>query len=112
MQITDVAWMDRDAGVVTLGDNGIVSTWTRSVSHSHLRSCRPLKHAIYVGCEQVAVGEDPGRERGGRAAGGRQPVLSRVLPGPAGGGVPKVWGEDLAVCKRSCWSADVDLSPG
>lgn len=32
MQVTAVAWMDRDAGVVTLGDNGIVSTWTRSVS--------------------------------------------------------------------------------
>ena len=31
MQVTAVAWMERDAGVVTLGDNGIVSTWTRSV---------------------------------------------------------------------------------
>ena len=36
MQITDVAWMDRDAGVVTLGENGIVSTWTRSVSRCSL----------------------------------------------------------------------------
>lgn len=32
MQVTAVAWQDRDAGVITLGDNGIVSTWTRSVS--------------------------------------------------------------------------------
>ncbi|KAI0763660.1 hypothetical protein BC629DRAFT_1596860 [Irpex lacteus] len=33
MQVTAVAWMDRDAGVVTLGDNGIVSTWTRSAGN-------------------------------------------------------------------------------
>ena len=32
MPLIDVAWMDRDAGVVTLGENGVVSTWTRSVS--------------------------------------------------------------------------------
>lgn len=36
MQIIDVAWMDRDAGIVTLGENGIVSTWTRSVSDAPL----------------------------------------------------------------------------
>lgn len=28
-----VAWMDADAGVVSLGDDGIVSKWARSVSH-------------------------------------------------------------------------------
>ena len=33
MQVISVAWMDRDSGVVTLGENGIVSTWTRSVSY-------------------------------------------------------------------------------
>lgn len=33
MQITSVAWMDRDSGVVTLGENGIVSTWTRSAAN-------------------------------------------------------------------------------
>ncbi len=31
MQVTAVSWMERDAGVVTMGENGIVSTWTRSV---------------------------------------------------------------------------------
>ncbi|KAI0345067.1 hypothetical protein BDW22DRAFT_1370783 [Trametopsis cervina] len=33
MQVTAVAWMDRDAGVITLGENGIVSTWTRSAGN-------------------------------------------------------------------------------
>ncbi|GJE88033.1 WD40-repeat-containing domain protein [Phanerochaete sordida] len=33
MQIASVAWMDRDSGVVTLGENGIVSTWTRSAAN-------------------------------------------------------------------------------
>ncbi|EKM56030.1 uncharacterized protein PHACADRAFT_257049 [Phanerochaete carnosa HHB-10118-sp] len=33
MHITSVAWMDRDSGVVTLGENGIVSTWTRSAAN-------------------------------------------------------------------------------
>ena len=32
MQVLAVAWMDHDSGVVTLGENGIVSTWTRNVS--------------------------------------------------------------------------------
>ncbi|KAI0093788.1 hypothetical protein BDY19DRAFT_918959 [Irpex rosettiformis] len=33
MQVTAVAWMERDAGVITLGINGIVSTWTRSAGN-------------------------------------------------------------------------------
>ena len=32
MHVLAVAWMEHDSGVVTLGDNGIVSTWTRNVS--------------------------------------------------------------------------------
>ena len=36
MPVVAVAWLDRDSGVVTLGDNGIVSTWTRSVRRSLL----------------------------------------------------------------------------
>lgn len=31
MSVLAVAWLDHDSGVVTLGDNGIVSTWTRNV---------------------------------------------------------------------------------
>ena len=31
MPVIAAAWMDRDAGIITLGDNGLVSTWTRSV---------------------------------------------------------------------------------
>ncbi|THG98048.1 hypothetical protein EW026_g4079 [Hermanssonia centrifuga] len=33
MQVTAVSWMERDAGVVTMGENGIVSTWTRSAQN-------------------------------------------------------------------------------
>jgi len=33
MPVTAVAWMDHDSGVVTLGDNGIVSTWTRNAQN-------------------------------------------------------------------------------
>ncbi len=29
--VVAVAWMDGDAGVVSLGDDGIVSKWTKSV---------------------------------------------------------------------------------
>lgn len=31
MPVLAAAWMEHDSGVVTLGDNGIVSNWTRSV---------------------------------------------------------------------------------
>ena len=34
MQVLAVAWMDHDSGVITLGDNGILSAWTRNVSFS------------------------------------------------------------------------------
>ncbi|CAL1703375.1 unnamed protein product [Somion occarium] len=33
MSVLAVAWLDHDSGVVTLGDNGIVSTWTRNVQN-------------------------------------------------------------------------------
>ncbi|KAI0792740.1 hypothetical protein C8Q75DRAFT_579545 [Abortiporus biennis] len=31
MPVLAAAWLDHDAGVITLGDNGLVSTWTRNV---------------------------------------------------------------------------------
>ncbi|KAI0078147.1 hypothetical protein K474DRAFT_1771230 [Panus rudis PR-1116 ss-1] len=33
MPVIAVAWMEHDSGVVTLGDNGIVSTWTRNAQN-------------------------------------------------------------------------------
>ncbi|THH31541.1 hypothetical protein EUX98_g2657 [Antrodiella citrinella] len=33
MQVIAVAWMDHDSGVITLGDNGILSTWTRNAQN-------------------------------------------------------------------------------
>ena len=38
MPVLTVVWMERDAGVITLGDNGIVSTWTRIASTFRHRS--------------------------------------------------------------------------
>lgn len=57
MHITSVAWMDRDSGVVTLGDNGIVSTWTRSVRFASSPQSY-IANVANAGREQVAVGED------------------------------------------------------
>ena len=37
MQVVAVAWMDHDSGVITLGDNGVLSTWTRNVRVSSFK---------------------------------------------------------------------------
>lgn len=63
MQVTAVAWMDRDAGVITLGENGIVSTWTRSVSIEYVVYIDISSRPAYLGGKQVAMGEDTRRIR-------------------------------------------------
>jgi adenine deaminase len=57
MQVTAVAWMDRDAGIITLGENGIVSTWTRSVGSIHESCVLHDTHTVcHIGREQMAMG--------------------------------------------------------
>ncbi|KAH8100194.1 WD40-repeat-containing domain protein [Cristinia sonorae] len=33
MQVIDVVWMEHDSGVITLGDNGLLSAWTRNAQN-------------------------------------------------------------------------------
>lgn len=47
-QIISVSWMDDDAGVVSLGEDGVVSKWTRIVSHSCISDIRMIVADCHV----------------------------------------------------------------
>jgi len=56
--VVSVAWMDGDAGIVSLADDGMVSKWTRTVSLYISHHSVSSLISWCIGPESLAMGQD------------------------------------------------------